>query len=118
MEPYLNGSFIRQLRLESNLSQPEFANKIGVSKSTLTRIESSHRKDINISTAMKIAKYFDVKVEDLYIDKNDVNLEEMLLKILDIAKQLPKYGVDDRKLILENLQNLYMQLDNYFGEPV
>ena len=52
---------IKQLRRILSLSQPEFAEKTGISLSALRRIEQGH-KSYNLSTLEKILGYFDLKL--------------------------------------------------------
>lgn len=58
------GSRIKYLREKSNISQIEFAKKIGVSNAVLSRYESGDRKP-DYDTLNLIADYFDVSVDYL-----------------------------------------------------
>lgn len=66
---HLNGSLIKKLRLQNDLSQSELADRIGTNKSTLSKIENGQIKDITLSTGMRLAKYFNMKIENLYLYK-------------------------------------------------
>lgn len=55
---------IKQLRLSKNLTQSEFAQIIGVKRTTLSNWESS-RANPNVSVLKKIAQCFNCSIEDL-----------------------------------------------------
>lgn len=52
-------------RSKNNLTQEELANKVGVSRQTIISIEKGKYLP-SVSLAIKIAKTFKVKVEDLF----------------------------------------------------
>ncbi len=60
---------IRDLRKEAKLNQDEFAEAIGIIRSTLGDIELDKRS-ISSTTALEIAKYFNVSV-DFVLAKTD-----------------------------------------------
>ena len=57
---------LEQLRKVNNLSQDEFANLMGVSRQTISSLENG-RYNPSIVLAFKIARYFKLKVEDVFI---------------------------------------------------
>lgn len=56
---------IKKLRKQHKLSQEELAKKAGITYSTLIKIESGANKNPTIKTLHKIAKAFDVNIDDL-----------------------------------------------------
>lgn len=108
----LNGSLIKMLRIKADLSQAELAAQINMSRIQIARIESGRVNNIKLTTAMKIAKFFNIKVEDLYYK----NYDNEMNKILDIIKRLPTYSSSDQELIRKKLQDFYVQMGSYFEE--
>ncbi|MEE0776839.1 MAG: helix-turn-helix transcriptional regulator [Bacillota bacterium] len=56
---------IKQHRLESNLSQSDLAKKIGVTRETISRVESG-RCNPSLELAYKIAKCLNTTIEDIF----------------------------------------------------
>lgn len=51
-----------------NLSQDAFGSELNVSRQTINSIENG-KFDPSLPLAMKIAKFFDCKIEDIFKDK-------------------------------------------------
>lgn len=60
---------IRVFRAEHNMSQEELAERIGVSRKTISTIEVGRFVPSTV-IALKIARYFDVPVEEVFSLKN------------------------------------------------
>ena len=56
---------IPKLRKENKLSQAELANIVGVTRQTITSIETE-KYVASLPLAYKIAKYFNLKIEDVF----------------------------------------------------
>jgi len=56
---------IKKLRKQHKLSQEELARKAEITYSTLIKIESGSNKNPTIKTIYKIAKVFNVTIDDL-----------------------------------------------------
>ena len=56
---------LRELRAEQGLSQAELADKLNVSRQTINAIETE-KYDPSLPLAFKIAKLFDLKIEDIF----------------------------------------------------
>ncbi len=57
---------IKVYRAMYDLTQEDLAKKLGVSRQTIISIEKG-KYDPSIKLAFKIAKYFNVKIEDIFI---------------------------------------------------
>ena len=57
---------IEQIRKERGIRQDEFAKLMGVSRQTISSLETG-RYNPSIYLAYKIAKYFDMTIEELFI---------------------------------------------------
>ena len=59
---------IRVLRALKNVSQKELAKAVGVSQQTISTAENTSR--MSLTTAKKIADYFGVGIDDIFLSKN------------------------------------------------
>ena len=57
---------VNELRKQKGIRQDEFARALGVSRQTVSSIETG-RFDPSIMLAYKIAKLFELKIEDVFI---------------------------------------------------
>ena len=57
---------IEEIRKERGIRQDEFAKLMGVSRQTISSLENG-RYNPSITLAYKIAKYFDMSIEDIFI---------------------------------------------------
>ena len=66
------GFKIKQLRERKKLSQPELANRLGISQATLCNIENGETKKIDFLLMDKVCREFEVDFS-YFIDKNRIN---------------------------------------------
>ncbi len=57
-----------------NLTQEELAKKLGVTRQTIIAIEKG-KYDPSLELAFKIARFFKVKIEDIFIYEGDENYD-------------------------------------------
>ena len=57
---------IEEIRKERGILQEEFAKSMGVSRQTISSLENG-RYNPSIMLAYKIAKYFEMSIEDIFI---------------------------------------------------
>ena len=57
---------LKVLRAERNWSQAELADRLGVSRQTVNALETG-RYDPSLPLAFKIARYFNVSIEEIFI---------------------------------------------------
>ena len=62
---------IPELRKENKLSQAELASIVGVTRQTITSIETE-KYVASLPLAYKIAKYFNLKIEDVFDLEEDM----------------------------------------------
>lgn len=67
------GRKVKKLRLETDLSISKSADKIGVSKGYLSRIERGGTKYVNVNLVLVFSKYYKVSVEYLIDDNYIIN---------------------------------------------
>lgn len=90
MAEYLNGN-IKHLRNIKNISQQNLADKIGVDRSTISRIENGEI-ETTIDNAIKIADVLDVSLNDLVSKDLKFDNAEIINISEDIIK-IPVYGI-------------------------
>lgn len=61
---------LRVLRAEFNLSQQDLAERAGVSRQTINAIETG-KYDPSLALAFKLARLFDMKIEELFMPTED-----------------------------------------------
>ncbi|MCI8485098.1 MAG: helix-turn-helix transcriptional regulator [Lachnospiraceae bacterium] len=85
------GNFLKELRKEQNITQEQFAEKMNVSRRTVSRWETgSNMPDLDV--IIEIADYYDVDLRDLLDgerkeDQMDKELKETVLKVADYSKE-------------------------------
>ena len=57
---------IEEIRKQKGIRQEEFAKSMGVSRQTISSLENG-RYNPSIMLAYKIAKYFDMTIEDVFV---------------------------------------------------
>ncbi|EFL53892.1 helix-turn-helix transcriptional regulator [Finegoldia magna] len=63
-------NIISQLRKENKITQEELANEVGVTRQTITSIENG-KYIASLPLAFKIAKFFEMKIEDIFTIEED-----------------------------------------------
>lgn len=61
---------IRELRKENTVTQDDLANAVGVTRQTIISLESG-KYNASLQLAYKISKYFNMKIEDIFIFEED-----------------------------------------------
>jgi putative transcriptional regulator len=61
---------LRVLRAQFNLSQQDLAERAGVSRQTINAIETG-KYDPSLALAFKLARLFDLKIEEIFIPMED-----------------------------------------------
>lgn len=62
---------IEEIRKERNIRQEDFAKELGVSRQTISSLENG-RYNPSILLAYKIAKYFDLSIEEVFIFEEEL----------------------------------------------
>ena len=68
---------IEQIRKQKGIKQEDFAKILGVSRQTISSLETG-RYNPSIFLAHKIAKFFEMPIEDVFIFDEDWFLEDMV----------------------------------------
>lgn len=62
---------IEELRKQNSITQQQLADRLGVSRQTVNSIENGKYKP-SIDLAFKIAKFFSLKIEEIFFPKEDL----------------------------------------------
>ena len=63
---------VSKLRKEKNITQGQLANELGVSRQTIISLEDN-KSNISLYFAMKISKFFNKPIEQIFIEKDMFN---------------------------------------------
>ena len=63
-------NIISQLRRQHKITQEELANEVGVTRQTITSIETG-KYIASLPLAFKIAKFFDMSIEEIFSIEED-----------------------------------------------
>ena len=66
---FLN-NIIRELRKENKVTQDDLAGAVGVTRQTIISLENG-KYNASLQLAHKISKYFDMKIEDVFVFEED-----------------------------------------------
>ena len=58
---------LKELRTERGISQEELAEKSGISRATLSKIENNEEANVNTRTIAKLAEIFEVRPSDIFL---------------------------------------------------
>ena len=101
------GQRIRKIREEKSMTQKKLAEKVMVSPSSITRLESGQTM-VSVFTIIKIAEVFNTSISFLLSgDEDDLNKSD----ILEIAKKLDRCTTEQREILLQSFGNI---LDAFF----
>lgn len=94
MDQQKAGSFLKELRKEKNITQEQLAERMGVSRRTVSRWETgSNMPDLDI--LIELTDYYDVELRELLdgerkSDQMNKELKETVLKVADYSKEEKK----------------------------
>lgn len=95
-----SGEKIRKLRIDNNMTQEALADRLGVTREYIGRVERG-RNGISIDMAIGMSEIFEVKIEDVLAveDKKEKNREKIakeimvaIMNVLDENKLFTKSG--------------------------
>ncbi|TCP30244.1 transcriptional regulator [Scopulibacillus darangshiensis] len=94
------GSYIKELRIQKNLSLTELAERAGVSKSYLSTIERDLQKNPSIQFLEKIASVLDTTVESIVQSEPSMSKDQELPNLdnewISIVKEAMESGIDKK----------------------
>ncbi|RLF93033.1 transcriptional regulator [Thermococci archaeon] len=75
---------LKVYRAMYNLSQEELARKLGVTRQTIIAIEKG-KYDPSLKLAFKIAKFFNVKIEDIFIYEEEKEKQQTKKRVSKLS---------------------------------
>lgn len=110
MAEFFNNN-VKYLRKENSISQQELADKIGIDRSTISRIENNEI-ETTIPIVEKIAKYFNIEFSDL-VSKNLTSNENKITDELELlfSKYKDKLTDDDKETMKFLIEKRIREID-------
>ncbi|MBJ9983618.1 helix-turn-helix transcriptional regulator [Bacillus sp. S70] len=110
---------IKELRKERKWSQKELGEKVDVSESFISKVESGKKQPSREVTA-KIAEIFNVTTDFLLGRSDEEDLNEMLdVKFKTMKERLSNLPESQREMIMKQAENLmaeFEKLNNHSGK--
>ena len=85
MDYYIIGQRIRKFRKAHSFSQEELAEKIGISTTHMSHIETGNTK-LSLAVLVKIALALEVNTDDILFDQNIVNKSSLTGQIMEVLE--------------------------------
>ena len=82
---YIIGQRIRKFRKAHSFSQEELAEKIGISTTHMSHIETGNTK-LSLAVLVKIALALEVNTDDILFDQNIVNKSSLTDQIMEVLE--------------------------------
>lgn len=115
MAKYLNNN-LKYLRAKKGISQQTLADKVGIDRSTISRIETNEI-ETTIDNALKIADYFNVSIKDLTTKdlskESDFKIDDDIDVLLSAYKELSD---SDKEFMKNMIIERRKQIDKQLGE--
>lgn len=109
MNYYEIGQRIRKFRKAYNISQEQLAEKIGISTTHMSHIETGNTK-LSLPVFVDIANALSVQTDELLYDIPQINKSSMKEEIIDI---LDSSSQRDMYILLDVLKAVKISLDKY-----
>ncbi|MBQ9198854.1 MAG: helix-turn-helix transcriptional regulator [Lachnospiraceae bacterium] len=109
MDYYKIGQRIRRLRKACGFSQEQLAEKVGISVTHMSHIETGNTK-LSLPVLVEMAETLQVSTDELLYD--NPNSVKTLIK-QEISELLDTCSEKDAKILIETIKSLKMSLDKY-----
>lgn len=111
LDYYAIGLRIRKYRKACNLSQEQLAEKVGISPTHASHIETANTK-LSLPVLAAIADMLGVRVDDILHEHNDLQTDKRLLRD-EIMTLLADCSADDTHILLDIIRASKTALDKY-----
>lgn len=109
MNYYEIGQRIRKYRKAYNLSQEQLAERIGISNTHMSHIETGNTK-LSLPVLVKIATVLSVQTDELLFAEPQENKTRITNEILDV---LNSCSLDDMHILIDVIKSIKISLDKY-----
>lgn len=112
MDYYGIGQKIRKFRKAQNLSQEELAEKVGISVTHMSHIETGNTK-LSLPVFVDIANALDVQTDDLLNDRDIIDGAKANRELTELLEQCT---TEQLSLITDVVKSLLISIKKYMGE--
>ena len=109
MDYYVIGQNIRKVRKAKNLSQEELAEKIGISTTHMSHIETGNTK-LSLPVLVDIAAVLEVRTDDLLNPERNATTSDAAK---DMTELLEGCSVQQTKVIMDIVKATKLAMDKY-----
>ena len=109
MDYYKIGQKIRKVRKAHGLSQEELAERVDISTTHMSHIETGNTK-LSLPVLVEIAAVLEVRVDDLLSDNSHTSSGSAME---DIAAVLERCTAKESKLIADVVRSMKLSMDKY-----
>ncbi len=109
MDYYMIGQRIRKVRKACGLSQEQLAEKIGISVTHMSHIETGNTK-LSLTVLVDLSEALQVSTDELLYDKpysNKTEIKKEISSIIDTCSD------KEAKILIETIKSLKVNLDKY-----
>ena len=99
------GGFLKELRLEKQLTQEQLAEELGVSRRTVSRWETGNNLP-DLSVIVELADFYDVDLNEIF--RGERRMEAMDTELKDTLLQAAEYSEGIRKKIIKRMHLLFI----------
>ena len=110
MNYYEIGQRIRKYRKASNLSQEQLAEKVGISVTHMSHIETGNTK-LSLPVLVRIANTLSVQTDAIIYESPQANktfIKQELLELID------SWSVNKLNIIVDVIESMKVSLDKYY----
>lgn len=109
MDYYEIGQRIRKFRKAYNLSQEQLAEKVGISATHMSHIETGNTK-LSLPVFVDIAKVLSVRTDELLYDNPQMNKSIMTDEIIEL---IDSCSLHDMYIIIDIIKSMKTTLEKY-----
>ena len=99
------GRFLKELRLEKQMTQEQLAEQIGVSRRTVSRWETGNNLP-DLSVIVELAEFYDVDLNEIFHGERRIEVMDTELK--DTLLQAAEYTENIRNKIIKRMHILFI----------
>lgn len=112
MDYYEIGQRIRKFRKAYNLSQEQLAEKVGISTTHMSHIETGNTK-LSLPVFVDIAKVLSIRTDELLYDNPEINKTVMTDEIIDL---LNSCSLHDMYILTDVIKSVKVSLDKHINK--
>ena len=103
MDQQKTGRFLKELRKAKNLTQEQLAERLDISRRTVSRWETGNNMP-DISLLVELAEFYNVSIPEI-ID-GERKSETMEREVKEVAEKMSDYAGTEKETLIKNIRNL------------